>query len=151
MNRRQFMKELGTGLVETFREAAAPFVEKDLRKLSGLADAWSGLDFHPVPADLWESGGAEGQARMITVGGEPVLAGWTGGSGGGGRSAYSGKCPGCGGLLHFLAYAGRAKCFACDGEYGLEPDTALTRLVIRSIGGRTCIGLPAKGREAPHA
>lgn len=148
MNRRQFMKELGTGLVETFREAAAPLVEKDLQKLTRWADRWSGFVYYPV--ELPDAAGSRTTGPVLaSAGGKPVLAVKPEG---GGWTVYSAGCPACGGLLHVLAYSGRARCFPCDADYGLEPDSALQRLPLRRLkDGGYAVGLPSEGRRKPHA
>ncbi|WP_438444748.1 hypothetical protein [Gorillibacterium sp. sgz5001074] len=143
MDRRQFMKELGTGLFKTVREVAGPFVERDLEKLSRLRDHWSGYVFVPLelPAasnqdqvlDRW----ANGETLLVRSSDE----GW---------AAYSGRCPDCGQLLHYLAYSDTASCFGCGSSYGWEEqDRSPVRYPLRREGGGWRVGLPPK--EKAHA
>lgn len=134
MNRRQFMKELGSGLAEAFREAAVPMVEKDVAKLTRLADMLSGYSYHKVTLP------AAGP-RMDMVEGHPVLLyrssrDWR---------AYSALCPGCGQLMHYLVHAESLKCFGCDTDYQLVGDARLVRYPVRLEKGEAQLGLPRKG------
>lgn len=133
MDRRQFMRELRTGLVDTFREAVTPLVEKDIAKLQRIADSFSGYVFHPVT--LPDAG-----PRMDMVAGQALILHkvrqeWR---------AYSAKCPACGQLLHYIVHSGQLKCFSCEAEFSFESDSLLTRFPIRREKGATQVGLPGK-------
>lgn len=133
MDRRQFMKELRTSFVNTFREAAAPLVEKDITRLTKLADTLSGYTFHRVALP------AAGP-RMDIVAGQALLLykdrrEW---------NAYSAACPSCGQLLHYLVHNEAMKCFSCESEYKLGSQTSLVRYPVRQEKNCTLVGLPER-------
>lgn len=142
MNRRQFMRELGSGLVKTLREVAAPLMERDMEKLERLGDDWSGYRF--VPLALPPS--FKGPVMDLWEGAEPLLLRKSGQE----CSVYSGKCPGCGNLLHYLYYADKAACFSCGSQYGwAETDRSLRKLPMRGGESGWTVGIP--GKEKAHA
>lgn len=141
MNRRQFMKEMGFNLFDAFREAAMPFVEKDIRKISRWADMLSGYTFHAVSLPT------EGLFAQNMVGAEALIfyrekdrETW---------SIFSGTCPECRHLLHYISYSERMKCFSCEKEFALAGKTQLTRLPLKREDGIIYVGLP--GKDDRHA
>lgn len=133
MDRRDFMRELKKGVAGAFREAAAPLVERDLKKLTLLADKLSGYAYHTIaPPRMWPV--------MEQLAGHSFLLNREGGE----WRAYSMLCPSCGQHLHYLSYSGEMKCFACDNCYLLGADTRLTLLPVRRAGALLQIGLPAR-------
>lgn len=136
MDRRQFMKELRIGLSDTFREAVTPLIEKDIDKLTKLAEDLSGYTFHPVALP------AVGPRMDMVMGQSLVLAEvdreWR---------AYSAVCPHpeCGQLLSYLAHLKELKCFSCERSYSLHRGTSLTRLPLRKEKKRTLVGIPGGG------
>jgi hypothetical protein len=146
MNRREFMKQLGTGLLDTFKEAAAPLIEKDLEKLSRLTDQLIGYRFYEVKLPVG-SPSLTGIASM-TVSGETLLLRRNGAE----WEFYSGYCPGCGNLMQVIAYAGKFKCFGCESEYDPKAQRgALAQLPLRTEAGRTYVGLLRRGEVGSHA
>lgn len=150
MNRREFMKQLGTGLLDTFKEAAAPLIEKDLEKLSRLADQLRGYRFFEVklPVGSLSLTGID----SLSVSGETVLLRRNGEE----WEFYSGYCPRCGNLMQVIAYAGRFKCFGCESEYDPNADPkvhsgALVQLPLRTEAGRTYVGVLRRGEVDFHA
>lgn len=131
MDRRQFMRELGKGVTGAIREVAGPLVERDIGKLMKLADRFSGYVYHTVLLP-------QSWPRMEQVSGHPFLLNREAGE----WKAYSGLCPSCGQYLHYLAHAGSMKCFSCDREFGMGPDTSLVRLPVRQAHDLLQVGLP---------
>lgn len=133
MDRREFMKELKKGVTGVIREAAAPLVERDVKKLTKLADKLSGYDYHTIaPPRMWPV--------MEQSAGHPFLLNREAGE----WRAYSALCPSCKQHLHYLSYSGEMKCFACDNLYSLGEDTRLTLLPVRPANTLLQIGLPAR-------
>lgn len=133
MDRREFMRELRRGITGAIREAAGPLVERDIKKLTRLADSLSGLEYHTIaPPRVWPV--------MEYSAGHPFLMNREGGK----WKAYSAVCPACGQHLHYLSYAAELKCFDCDGHYSLREDTPLTPLPVRQASSLLQVGLPAR-------
>jgi nitrite reductase/ring-hydroxylating ferredoxin subunit len=127
------MRELKRGLFDTFREAVSPLVEKDLAKLTRLAESFSGYSFYPVT--LPSAG-----PRMDMVDGRALIVHkehqeWR---------ACSAVCPLCSHLLHYMVHSGKLKCFSCEADFSLQEDKALTRFPVKQEKGRVLVGLPRR-------
>ncbi|WP_181592710.1 hypothetical protein [Paenibacillus sp. YN15] len=127
------MRELRRGVTGAIREAAGPLVERDVKKLTQLADKLSGHEYHTVaPPRIWPV--------MEQSAGHPFLLNQEDGE----WRAYSAVCPSCKQHLHFLSYAAELKCFACDQNYRLGEDTRLALLPVRRANALLQVGLPAR-------
>ncbi|MDF2936841.1 MAG: hypothetical protein K0Q90_2214 [Paenibacillaceae bacterium] len=133
MDRREFMRELKKGVTGAIREAAGPLVERDVKKLTKLADKLSGYAYHTIaPPRVWPV--------MEQSAGYPFLLNREAGE----WRAYSAVCPSCKQHLHYLSYASEMKCFSCDTHYSLGEDTRLTLLPVRRANTLLQVGLPAR-------
>lgn len=142
MDRRDFLRQLKSGLWETVREVASPFIENDLRKLEAWADTYGAYGFCPLP-EWVEQAAKEAPAGDYTehriAANEPLLLLVREGEA---LRAFSGKCPACGQLLHRLPHRKLFRCFGCENEIAYDAPEQLTAYPVKRKEDALYIGIP---------
>jgi hypothetical protein len=141
MNRKEFLRKLGSDLLETVAHIAHPLIEDDLEKMERLMDRVSGLRWHPLPNSACKRATERAvQVEEIFIAGHGVFLV----VGEELRSAFGKECSECRTVVHWLPHVGRFKCFLCNKE--LSPldetgDLKLRSYPVKEKDGTWYVGL----------
>lgn len=134
MRRGEFLKEMGSSLVQTMRSVYEPFLREDLEKVETVTDHILGVSWFPLRVSELTT-----ELEMKFLCGIPVIVIRNGTN----MQAMDGVCPVCSNIIHLTTLYSSGKCLNCQKEYNfktLSGELQLTSLPIKQKEGFYYIG-----------
>ncbi len=137
MNRAEFFREMGKGLLKTIKEISSPFLEEELEKMDALADKMAGVTWHIAGnKELF----AAGEVHDLFLGGQSVILFRREKE----FAAYRKLCLSCRMMPQWIPYEKKLKCLSCEKEFFLESrggDLKLRRCPVKIEGDNVLVGV----------
>lgn len=137
MNRAEFFREMGKGLLKTIKEISSPFLEEELEKMDELADKVAGVTWHIAGKKEFFN---PGDAHDLFLGGQSVILFRREKE----FAAYRKLCLCCKMMPQWIPYEKKLKCLSCEKEFFPESgggDLKLQSCPVKIDGDHVLVGV----------